>query len=263
MLAARNLTFGYKNVPIFNDLNLRFPSGRVSMIVGSSGSGKSTLLYVLGLLLTPQSGEVLIDGQPAAHLTDTERSRMRARDFGFVFQDASLDPSRPIIDSVIEPALYAGMNRREAYSRGMDLLESIGVEVRAAHRPGQISGGQAQRVAVARALMNEPRIILADEPTGNLDPENAAAVLDRLCETSKGEESRATIIVTHDTTILHRADHVVRLDELTHNGSDRTAHTEPSCEGVAARYESMEAGSRTTGDCHRDPANIHASGAQG
>ncbi len=217
MLEVKDLDFAYKKVPIFHDLCVTFPPGSVSMIVGSSGSGKSTLLYLLGLLLSPSAGDIMVNGHSTAALSDSERSHLRATEFGFVFQDAELDPTRPIIDSVIEPGLYAGLRRKDALAQAMDLLEMIGVDVRAQHRPGQISGGQAQRVAVARALINNPRIILADEPTGNLDPVNAAAVLDRLCEVAHGDDmgnERTVIIVTHDTSILDRADQIVRLDGL-------------------------------------------------
>ena len=252
MLSIEHLDFSYKNVPIFEDFSVGFPAGSVSMIVGSSGSGKSTLLYLLGLLLTPTGGDILVNGKSTAQLSDAERSRLRATEFGFVFQDAALDPTRPIIDSVIEPGLYAGVSRKKALARAMELLELIGVDVRSSHRPGQISGGQAQRVAVARALVNNPNIILADEPTGNLDPVNARVVLDQLCAVARGPRAgdggadaarpRSVIIVTHDVSILDRADQVVRLDDLVvASGRERKADRRPIGRGVpGANAESSE-----------------------
>lgn len=217
VLRTQHLDFSYKNVKIFDDLNLEFHAGKVAMILGSSGSGKSTLLYLLGLLLNPQGGAVILDGVDTSHANDSQRSHLRAKTFGFVFQDAALAPSRTILDSVIEPALYAGLRRKEALEKAMNLLSDIDVDIRAHHHPGQISGGQAQRVALARALINEPRIILADEPTGNLDPGNAEKVIGKLCDiahtSSPSGEDRAVIIVTHDTSLTQYADFVVHLDE--------------------------------------------------
>lgn len=217
ILSVQHLEFSYKNVTIFKDLNLEFLPGDVTMILGSSGSGKSTLLYLLGLLLNPQQGEINFDGVDTTHLDDAQRSRLRAQAFGFVFQDAALAPSRTILDSVIEPALYAGMRRKDALERAMMLLGDIDVDIRAHHRPGQISGGQAQRVALARALINEPHIVLADEPTGNLDPANAEKVVRMLCDiahapSSTSTKKRAVIIVTHDTSLTRFADTVIHLD---------------------------------------------------
>ena len=146
-------------------------------------------------------------GLPA--LPDRRRARLRATSVGFVFQDAELDPSRPILDSVVEPGLYAGLPRRELEGRARILLERFGLGHRAEHRPGQVSGGQAQRVAVCRALVNTPAVVLADEPTGNLDPDNASLVLDALAEAAG--EGRTVVVATHDPAVVARADEVVRL----------------------------------------------------
>lgn len=218
ILATRHLEFSYKNVTIFKDLNLEFHPGEVTMILGSSGSGKSTLLYLLGLLLTPQGGAVTLEDVDTTHLSDSQRAHLRARTFGFVFQDAALAPSRTILDSVIEPALYTGMRRKDALTKASALLSDIDVNVRAHHHPGQISGGQAQRVALARALINEPRIVLADEPTGNLDPGNAEKVIGMLCDIAHSagnatDAKRAVVVVTHDTSLTRYADKVIQLDD--------------------------------------------------
>jgi len=160
-------------------------------------------------MLTPSAGVVRLGDVDASALPDRRRARLRATSVGFVFQDAELDPSRPILDSVVEPGLYAGLSRRELEGRARILLERFGLGHRAEHRPGQVSGGQAQRVAVCRALVNTPAVVLADEPTGNLDPDNASLVLDALAEAAG--EGRTVVVATHDPAVVARADEVVRL----------------------------------------------------
>lgn len=186
-----------------------FLPGRVTAVTGPSGRGKSTLLYVLGLMLTPSTGQVRLAGTAVSALPDRERSRLRATRLGFVFQDSELDPTRPILASVIEPGLYAGRSRRQLEGRGRELLSQFGLAGRADHRPGQVSGGQAQRVAVCRALVNRPDVVLADEPTGNLDPANSRLVIDALTETSR--QGHTVVVATHDPTVVAGADDVVTL----------------------------------------------------
>lgn len=211
VLAVSDLRFAYRRggEELFGGLTREFRSGVITALTGPSGQGKSTLLYVLGLLLRPSTGKVRIDGVEASGLPDDERSRVRATRIGFVFQDAALDPSRTILDAVVEPALYAGRKVSDVRPRAMELLEEFGLDHRAHHRPGQISGGQAQRVALCRALVAGPGIILADEPTGNLDAENSEAVLDAL-EGASGQ-GRTVLIATHDPYVVGRAHDVVRL----------------------------------------------------
>lgn len=211
MLAVQELSFSYRRgaEELFGGLTHAFAPGKVTAVTGPSGRGKSTLLYIMGLMLRPTRGRVTMDGVSLGDVADADRAWARATAFGFVFQDAVLDPARPIIDSVIEPALYAGWDRARAERRALVLLESVGISARARHRPGEISGGQAQRVAVARALINEPAVILADEPTGNLDRDNAAAVLDVLC--GAVARDRSVVIVTHDPFVVERADEVLSL----------------------------------------------------
>lgn len=177
-------------------LSIAFPRGDVTVITGPSGCGKSTLLYLLGLMLTPTAGRIRWDGSEVSALSDAERSRLRAEQVGFVFQDALLDPSRTILDNVTEGGLYAGMRREASRERALRLLERFGVEQRADHRPGEISGGQAQRVALCRALLKDPRLILADEPSGNLDEASADVVWGALFAAAT---AGATVVVaTHD-----------------------------------------------------------------
>lgn len=212
VLSINELAFQYAkgSEELYAGLTYEFAQGKVTALTGASGRGKSTLLYILGLMLTPTRGDVLLHGESQSSQPDWERSRIRARELGFVFQDASLDASRTIIDSVIEPALYAGIGRLAAMERAKTLLNDLGVGARSDHRPGQISGGQAQRVAVARALINNPAVVLADEPTGNLDPLNAAGVLDVL-SSAAGAGQRTVVIATHDPYVIGRADEVLEL----------------------------------------------------
>lgn len=210
MLAIENLRFRYNKAgdELFDGLSHQFSPGAITALTGQSGRGKSTLLYILGLMLSPSSGSVIVGDEMVHHLSDEDRARLRATQFGFVFQDAVLDAARPIVDSVAEPALYAGWTRKAALARAGELLELVNVGVRATHKPGQISGGQAQRAAVARALINNPQIILADEPTGNLDHDNAAAILKHF-QSAAHRENRTVIIATHDPHVLEFADEVV------------------------------------------------------
>ncbi|WP_270976122.1 ABC transporter ATP-binding protein [Trueperella sp.] len=211
MLAVHDLHFSYpkSEETLFGGLNYSFSEGSLTVVTGPSGCGKSTLLYILGLMLKPTRGAVMLGGKDVSHASNDERARARAKSYGFVFQDSALDPTRPIIDSVIEPALYAGWSRRRARARARDLLELTGVAHRWNHQPGEISGGQAQRVALARALVNDPPVMLADEPTGNLDRANAAAVLGLMHEQARA--GRTVVVVTHDPYVVSRADELVEL----------------------------------------------------
>lgn len=202
MLAVHNLSFAYSkgSEELFGGLTHDFTPGRVWAVTGESGRGKSTLLYVLGLMLKPTSGSVMLDGQRLDSLPDHDRAAVRAHSIGFVFQDSVLDPTRRILDSVAEPAIYAGGRLADVESRARSLLKTVGVAARVDHRPGEISGGQAQRVAVARALINEPRVLLADEPTGNLDPKNAEIVLGALADAAS--DGCTVVIATHDPFVI-------------------------------------------------------------
>ena len=216
MLAVEDVSFAYRRgaEELFGGLSHVFTPGKVTALTGPSGRGKSTLLYVLGLMLTPTRGQVLLDGAAVSSAADAVRSRVRAHRIGFVFQDSSLDPARTVLDSVVEPALYAGWRLGEARERGRDLLDRMGVAARADHRPGEISGGQAQRVAVCRALVTDPLVVLADEPTGNLDRDNAAGVLNALSAAAgRGADgiARTVVIATHDPFVIEHADEVLAL----------------------------------------------------
>ncbi|WP_395641002.1 ABC transporter ATP-binding protein [Pseudolysinimonas sp.] len=201
VLSARSLGFEYESTrPVVDDWDADFAGGEVVAITGPSGSGKSTLLYLLGLMLSPKRGSVLIDGEPVSGLGDAASSTLRAQRFGFVFQDAALDSSRTVLDNVVETALYRRQPRASAVAEGRALLKRFGVELRAEAKPGQVSGGQAQRVALCRALLGRPEFLLADEPTGNLDPTSAEVVVAAFHE--QAAAGTAVIIVTHDPALV-------------------------------------------------------------
>jgi ABC-type lipoprotein export system ATPase subunit len=205
-----DIGFGYDpGTPLLDHWSARFGPGDLVAVTGASGRGKSTLLYLLGLMLRPCSGSIRVNGETVHALSDRRRAALRATHFGFVFQDAALDAGRTILDNVTETALYRGQEPREARGQAMVLLERFGVQLRAGARPGQVSGGQAQRIALCRALLHSPQIVLADEPTGNLDPVSSRVVMRAF--TDHAAAGNTVIIVTHDPTILAQCDRQVDL----------------------------------------------------
>lgn len=210
-LEVHDLTFSYPGslTSLIAGLDLTAEAGELLAVQGTSGSGKSTLLFLLGLFIAPRSGEVRIGGIETTGLGDAERSRLRAHRLGFVFQDAALHPSSTIEDNVAEGALYAGASYADAVSRARRLLEMYGIGDIAGRRPTQVSGGQAQRAALCRALIRRPALVLADEPTGNLDPDNAQAVIRGL--RGAADDGASVVVVTHSPAIASECDRVVRL----------------------------------------------------
>ena len=211
-LSMRGLRFTYRPGAdaVLQDLDADFPAGSMTVITGPSGGGKSTLLYLLGLMLRPTAGQVLWDGHDVAGADDGARSALRAAGIGFVFQDAVLDPSRTVLDNILEGGLYAGLERTPGRRRAAELMTRFGVQSRAEHRPGEVSGGQAQRVALCRALLKEPRVLLADEPTGNLD-EATAEVVWQACRESAARGA-TVIVATHDAARAGSSDAQLVLD---------------------------------------------------
>lgn len=211
-LAVRDLTFAYRQgaTPVIDGLDCTLEPGSVTALAGASGSGKSTLLYILALMLRARSGAVLWDGAEVSRLSDAARAQIRARDVGFVFQDALLDPARTVLDNVVDGGLYAGIPRAQLRSRAHELLERFGVRHRRDHRPGEVSGGQAQRVALCRALVTRPRVVFGDEPTGNLDPVSARVVWDALV--AAAADGATVVVATHDPALAGRADARVVLE---------------------------------------------------
>ena len=209
-IEAAGVGFGYRrDRPVLHGLHLAAGPGERVAVTGPSGTGKSTLLYVLGGMLRPQAGEVLVGGRSLYARNDARRAAIRSTDIGFVFQDAALDPRRTVLDAVLEPCLYAGVRRRSLAARAAASLGELGVTVPSDSLPGQISGGQAQRVAVCRALLLAPKVVLADEPTGNLDRASAAAVLDAFERASV--RGTTVVVATHDDRVLARCTRVVEL----------------------------------------------------
>ena len=182
-------------------------------IMGPSGSGKSTLMYVLGLLHAPDQDadtavELRFDGQPMTGLSDAARTRVRATDIGFVFQSFNLVPTLSAVENVALAAEYAGISRADARTRATECLELVGLGDRLGHRPAELSGGEQQRIAIARALVNRPRLVIGDEPTGNLDSARSAEVL-RLLRRLNREHGQTFVIVTHDAQVGAACDRTI------------------------------------------------------
>jgi putative ABC transport system ATP-binding protein len=190
-------------------IHLDIRKGDYIAIAGPSGCGKSTLLSILGLLDTPTDGTYLLNGRPVQGLSLAERARIRNREIGFIFQSFNLIGDLTVFENVELPLTYRGMPTAERKQRAIEALEKVGMGHRAKHLPSQLSGGQQQRVAVARALAGSPAVLLADEPTGNLDSKNGEAVMDLLAELHKG--GATIVMVTHDTRFARHADRSVHL----------------------------------------------------
>jgi len=199
---------GVVQVPALQDVSLTVRRGEFIAIMGPSGSGKSTLLNLLGCLNRPTDGSYHLDGQDVSQLSEHELAHIRGHGIGFVFQTFNLLPRLSALRNVELPALYQGQ-RSTRRQRARAVLERVGLGQRLNHLPAELSGGECQRVAVARALMNDPSLILADEPTGNLDSGTGAEILDLLCELH--DEGRTIVMVTHDDEIARRAERIVRL----------------------------------------------------
>lgn len=228
VLAAQNLYRSLNQTEILKGISFEIEAGEFVSIMGPSGSGKTTLLYLLGALDQPSSGEVLINGQAISKLNDRARSRLRQQELGFVFQFHYLLPELTALENVAISAMLANQTRTDAEARSRDLLEQVGLSHRLGHRPGQLSGGEQQRVAIARALINRPRIILADEPTGNLDSDNSDRVFD-LLQTLNLHENLAIVLVTHSETLASRTRRQIHLkDGLLDPSAGQAATADPA-----------------------------------
>jgi len=197
-------------VPVLQDLSLEIEAGGLCAIVGPSGSGKSTLLNIIGLLDRPDSGQVFLDGEAAGFTSAAEAARLRNRLIGFVFQSFQLLPRLTAWENVALPLLYRNVPRAERRPRALAMLDRVGLADRAGHHPNQLSGGQSQRVALARALVSDPRLLLADEPTGNLDSVTAGEVLALLRSLSQ-DVGVTIIIVTHDRELATTCDRRIEI----------------------------------------------------
>lgn len=191
--------------------SLTIKRGQTCAIVGPSGSGKSTLLNLLGLLDQPSEGSVLLDGRDVGRLGAAERARIRNRAIGFVFQGFNLLPRLDALDNVALPLFYRGWTRSAAQDAARHALARVGLADRLQHRPAELSGGQRQRVAIARAVVGQPALLLADEPTGNLDQSNAASILELLLTLNR-EQGTTLVMVTHDELLAQRMQRCLRVD---------------------------------------------------
>ena len=220
--ASRIYQMGDTEVAALDAVDLGFESGSYTAIVGQSGSGKSTLLNVLGCLDRPTSGRYFLDGEDVSGFDDDALSRERNSRLGFVFQAYNLIPHLTVLENIEIPMEYAGTSARDARERSEMLARRMGLGERLDHRPNQLSGGQQQRVAIARSLANEPSVLLADEPTGNLDSSTGLEILELLDELNA--QGRTLIVVTHDPKVAARAHRVVtmldgRVESITENRS--------------------------------------------
>ncbi|MCK5023036.1 MAG: ABC transporter ATP-binding protein [Candidatus Aenigmarchaeota archaeon] len=191
-------------------LNLTIKRGAYVAIIGPSGSGKSTLMHVMGCLDTPTKGTVLVDGKDISSLKDDELAKIRREKIGFVFQAYNLIPGLSAIENVAMPMRFSGHGKKESQEKAISLLKKVGLENRMHHKPSELSGGEQQRVAIARSLLNDPEVILADEPTGNLDSKTGREIMD-LIEDLHKRTKKTVIIVTHDTKLADRTCNQIRM----------------------------------------------------
>jgi ABC-type lipoprotein export system ATPase subunit len=203
---------GQRKITALNNISLEISAGEFVALTGASGSGKSTLLQIIGGIDMPSSGSVAVDGTPLSTLSDRKLSRFRNRTIGFIFQFFYLQPYLRLNKNIEVPGMFARVNRKERQARVKELVETVGLADQINHFPKQLSGGQIQRAAIARALLNSPKILLADEPTGNLDSENTEAIIN-LFRHIQNEFGTTVIIVTHNPEIARHADREIRLSD--------------------------------------------------
>jgi len=207
---VRHFASGGSTLEVLRGVDLRVRPGEIVAVVGPSGSGKSTLLHCLGGLDRPTTGTARVEGTDLWELPEVERARTRNRKIGFVFQSHYLLPDFDARENVMLPMLIAGEDRRSAHERALRLLDAVGLAARATHTPAELSGGEQQRVAVARALANEPAVVLADEPSGNLDRRSSESLHDLLVAL-RADRGATFLIATHDPEIARRADRIVEI----------------------------------------------------
>lgn len=225
MLSVHNLTKSFTSdsgtVHAISDISFEVKTGQFASIIGKSGSGKSTLLSLLGALDRPTSGEIIVDGQDIAALSPSEQTAYRARKIGFVFQHYNLIPNLSAVENVMLALEFGGMPARQRRERAESLLADVGLEPgQQIRRPGKLSGGQQQRVSIARALANQPAVILADEPTGNLDSDTGKKIFDLLHSLSRTQNT-TILAVTHDLDIAGRTDQTFTLKDGTMKASKK------------------------------------------
>ena len=212
MIEIKNIVKSYGELKVLKGINLSIKEKEIVTIVGASGAGKSTLLHILGTLDTSDEGELLYDSVNIARLSSNKLSEFRNNNIGFVFQFHHLLPEFTALENVCIPAWIKGTGKKEAEQRAMELLTLLGLGERVSHKPNQLSGGEQQRVSVARALVNHPRVVLADEPSGNLDTRTKNE-LHQLFFTLREELGQTFVIVTHDTELARMSDRQIKLND--------------------------------------------------
>jgi putative ABC transport system ATP-binding protein len=205
----RDFQLGQETVHVLKSIDLDIDKGEYVAIMGPSGSGKSTLMNLIGCLDTPTSGTYILNGKDVSQMSDDELAEIRNKEIGFVFQTFNLLPRTTALDNVALPMVYAGASKKDRTERAVKVLADVGLSDRMDHRPNQLSGGQRQRVAVGRALVNKPSIILADEPTGNLDSKTGVEIMNLFEDIHKA--GNTIIVVTHEEEIASHAQRVIRL----------------------------------------------------
>lgn len=205
----RDFQLGQETVHVLKNIDLDIEKGEYVAIMGPSGSGKSTLMNLIGCLDTPTSGTYILNGNDVSQMSDNELAEIRNKEIGFVFQTFNLLPRTTALDNVALPMVYAGVSKKDRTERAIEVLNDVGLSDRMDHRPNQLSGGQRQRVAVGRALINKPSIILADEPTGNLDSKTGMEIMTLFENIHKA--GNTIIVVTHEEEIASHAQRIIRL----------------------------------------------------
>jgi putative ABC transport system ATP-binding protein len=207
----KKYNIGSETLTVLNDINLKINKGEFVAIVGPSGSGKSTLMNMIGGLDKPTGGSVIIDNEDISQYKDKKMSKFRNEKVGFVFQSFNLEPTLTALENVIVPLTIAGLSEKEKKEKAKAILNILGMEDRLNHKPTELSGGQRQRVSIARAFVNNPKIILADEPTGNLDSKSGKAVMDILIKFK--EEGYTIVMVTHNVNEASYADRIIKIKD--------------------------------------------------
>lgn len=208
---AKAYQIGTETIHALRSVSLSIHKNEYVALMGPSGSGKSTLMNVLGCLDSPTSGDYILNGLSVAQMPDNDLAEVRNKEIGFVFQSFNLLPRSTALDNVILPLIYAGYSKADRLKRGKEVLEQVGLGSRMLHKPNELSGGQRQRVAIARALVNKPAIILADEPTGNLDSKTSVEIMGLLEEIQR--QGNTIVLVTHEEDIAQHAHRIVRLKD--------------------------------------------------
>lgn len=216
ILQAKSITKSYKmsktnTVKALRGVDIDVKKGDFSAIIGPSGCGKSTLMHILGLLDKPDSGSIVIDGEDLSNLNEKKAHKLRAKKIGFIFQGFNLIPTLTALENVMLAGKYGGLKGRARKTRAMGLLKTVGLDDRMSHKPAELSGGQQQRVAIARSLVNDPAVILADEPTGELDSKTSLEIMDMLKKLNK--EGKTFLIVTHNMEVAQACKKIIKLKD--------------------------------------------------